>query len=73
MLAIKRYIAQHRLLCSVQLALNSKSCYHGYRLLTMFIPKVALKTILNEKACFVLCSFYYLKKCKPSQKLLISG
>lgn len=64
MLAIKRYIAQHHLFSSVEVALSSNSCYHGYRLLTMFILKVALKTILNEKAYFVLCSFLLFKKKK---------
>lgn len=53
MLAIKCYIAQHHLFSSVQVALNSNSCYHGYRLLTMFILKVALKTILNEILFYV--------------------
>lgn len=66
MLAIKRYIAQHHLFSSVQVALSSNSCYHGYRRLTMFILKVALKTVLNEKAYFVLCSFYCLKKIQTS-------
>lgn len=53
MLAIKCYIAQRHLFSSVQVALSSNSRYHGYRLLTMFILKVALKTVLNEILFYV--------------------